>query len=70
MRADRGLERFNGPVLILMSGRDLTAQAFRELATAGRKPFLAFSAGVVVNVILGFVLSVYVFGSHWQSLTR
>jgi uncharacterized integral membrane protein (TIGR00698 family) len=43
---------------------------FRELATGGRKPFLAFSAGVVVNVILGFVLSVFVFGSHWENLTR
>jgi len=34
VRMRSGLERFNGPVLILMSGRDLTAQAFRELATA------------------------------------
>jgi uncharacterized integral membrane protein (TIGR00698 family) len=43
---------------------------FRELATAGRKPFLAFSAGVAVNVILGFVLSAFVFGSHWENLAR
>jgi uncharacterized integral membrane protein (TIGR00698 family) len=43
---------------------------FRELAHAGRKPFFAFSAGVLVNVILGFVLSVFVFGDHWQNLTR
>jgi uncharacterized integral membrane protein (TIGR00698 family) len=43
---------------------------FRELASAGRKPFIAFSAGVVVNVVLGFVLSVYVFATHWQNLTR
>jgi uncharacterized membrane protein YadS len=41
---------------------------FRELATAGRKPFLAFTAGVAVNVALGFVLSAYVFGAHWTSL--
>jgi uncharacterized membrane protein YadS len=41
---------------------------FRDLAAAGRKPLAAFSAGVVVNVILGFVLSVYVFGSHWEKL--
>ena len=27
---------------------------FRELANAGAKPFLAFTSGVVVNVILGF----------------
>jgi uncharacterized integral membrane protein (TIGR00698 family) len=43
---------------------------FGELAQAGRKPFLAFSAGVVVNVILGFILSAVVFASHWESLTR
>jgi uncharacterized membrane protein YadS len=41
---------------------------FRDLAAAGRKPFLAFSSGVVVNVILGFILSAYVFASHWTSL--
>jgi len=43
---------------------------FRELADAGAKPFLAFSTGVAVNVVLGFVLSVYVFGAHWANLTR
>ena len=41
---------------------------FRDLAAAGRKPFTAFTMGVVVNVILGFVLSVYVFGAHWETL--
>lgn len=41
---------------------------FRDLAAAGRKPFTAFTVGVVVNVILGFVLSVYVFGAHWETL--
>jgi uncharacterized membrane protein YadS len=43
---------------------------FRELANAGTKPFLAFTAGVVVNVVLGFVLSTIVFASHWENLTR
>jgi uncharacterized integral membrane protein (TIGR00698 family) len=43
---------------------------FRELASAGRKPFLAFSAGVAVNVVLGFILSAFVFASHWTNLTR
>jgi uncharacterized integral membrane protein (TIGR00698 family) len=43
---------------------------FRELANAGRKPFLAFSTGVAVNVILGFILSAYVFASHWANLAR
>jgi len=41
---------------------------FRDLAATGRKPFAAFTVGVVVNVILGFVLSVYVFGAHWAAL--
>lgn len=43
---------------------------FRELASAGAKPFAAFSAGVVVNVALGFVLSAFVFVSHWANLAR
>ena len=43
---------------------------FRDLATAGSKPLLAFSAGVVVNVIVGFILSVLVFASHWENLVR
>ncbi len=43
---------------------------FRDLARAGIKPFLAFSTGVLVNVILGFVLSAVVFASYWESLTR
>jgi uncharacterized integral membrane protein (TIGR00698 family) len=43
---------------------------FRQLAHAGTKLFAAFSAGVVVNVILGFVLSVFVFAAHWQNLAR
>jgi uncharacterized membrane protein YadS len=41
---------------------------FRDLATAGSKPFLAFSAGVAVNVVLGFVLSAWVFASYWTNL--
>jgi uncharacterized membrane protein YadS len=41
---------------------------FRDLASAGRKPLLAFSTGVAVNIALGFILSVYIFGSHWAAL--
>ena len=40
----------------------------RELATAGWKPFWAFSSGVAVNVVLGFVLSVWVFYNYWSHL--
>jgi uncharacterized integral membrane protein (TIGR00698 family) len=43
---------------------------FRELARAGSKPFWAFTAGVGVNVVLGFILSVVVFGSYWATLSR
>jgi len=43
---------------------------FRELARAGTKPFWAFTAGVAVNVILGFALSTLVFGSYWATLSR
>jgi uncharacterized membrane protein YadS len=41
---------------------------WRDLARAGTRPFLAFSAGVAVNLVLGFVLSAYVFGAHWAAL--
>jgi uncharacterized membrane protein YadS len=41
---------------------------WRDLAAAGSRPFLAFTAGVVVNVVLGFLLSVVVFGAYWSTL--
>jgi len=41
---------------------------FRELANAGIKPFIAFTTGVVVNVILGYILSVVVFGHYWATI--
>jgi uncharacterized membrane protein YadS len=41
---------------------------FRELAGAGIKPFYAFTAGVIVNVILGYVLSAQVFAAFWSGL--
>jgi uncharacterized membrane protein YadS len=40
----------------------------RELAPAGSRPFWAFTVGVIVNVILGYILSVHVFGQHWANL--
>jgi uncharacterized membrane protein YadS len=43
---------------------------FGELASAGKKPFLAFSAGAIVNVIVGFILSAIVFAAHWENLAR
>jgi uncharacterized membrane protein YadS len=41
---------------------------FRDLAAVGERPFWAFSSGVVVNVILGLVLSTVVFGGYWSQL--
>ncbi len=40
----------------------------RDLVSAGSRPFLAFTGGVIVNVILGFVLSSIVFASFWEKL--
>ncbi len=42
----------------------------RELAPAGGRPAVAFTAGVAVNVVLGFVMSVLVFGQYWAGLTH
>jgi uncharacterized integral membrane protein (TIGR00698 family) len=41
---------------------------FRELAHAGGRPFVAFTIGVAVNAILGFVLSTIIFASYWSNL--
>jgi uncharacterized integral membrane protein (TIGR00698 family) len=40
----------------------------RELAHGGMRPVVAFTAGVLVNVALGFVLSDWVFAAHWRNL--
>lgn len=40
----------------------------RDFTSVGAKPFYAFTIGVVVNVILGFVLSTQVFGGFWSRL--
>jgi uncharacterized integral membrane protein (TIGR00698 family) len=42
----------------------------REFAPAGGRPFWAFTAGVVVNLVLGYILSVHVFGQHWATLAH
>jgi len=43
---------------------------FGELASAGKKPFIAFSAGAIVNVVIGFLLSAIVFAAHWENLAH
>jgi len=41
---------------------------FRELQAVGWKPFWAFTIGVAVNVVLGYILSVHVFGDYWSAI--
>jgi uncharacterized membrane protein YadS len=40
----------------------------REFAAVGSRPLVAFSIGVLVNVVLGFVLSTQVFNGFWNRL--
>jgi uncharacterized membrane protein YadS len=40
----------------------------REFRSVGARPFYAFTAGVVVNVVVGFFLSTRVFGDFWERL--
>lgn len=41
---------------------------FRKLTSVGWRPIAAFTTGVVVNVILGFVLSILVLGNFWAGI--
>lgn len=40
----------------------------RSLTATGWKPLLAFTAGVAVNIVIGYVLSVHVFAHYWNGL--
>jgi uncharacterized membrane protein YadS len=42
----------------------------RRLAPVTGNAFVAFSVGVVVNLIVGFILSAVVFQSYWTGITR
>lgn len=39
---------------------------FKELTSVGWKPLAAFTTGVIVNVPLGYILSVLVLGGYWN----
>jgi uncharacterized membrane protein YadS len=39
----------------------------KDFVAAGSKPFLAFAIGAIVSIVLGFILSVLVFGPYWAS---
>lgn len=41
---------------------------FRDLQPVGWKPFWAFTIGVGVNVLLGYIMSVHVFGNYWSAI--
>jgi uncharacterized integral membrane protein (TIGR00698 family) len=41
---------------------------FREFVTVGGRPFYAFTTGVVINVVLGYILSTQVFVDFWTKL--
>jgi hypothetical protein len=43
---------------------------FKELMTFGLKPFWAFTAGVLVNVPLGYFLSTVVFSKYWSEISK
>ncbi len=40
----------------------------REFVAVGARPFIAFTLGVFVNVLVGFFLSTRVFGDFWRGL--
>lgn len=40
----------------------------REFISVGARPFYAFTAGVAVNIVLGYLLSTQVFGEFWTRL--
>jgi uncharacterized membrane protein YadS len=40
----------------------------RDFVAVGARPFIAFTLGVLVNVVLGFYLSTRVFGDFWTRL--
>jgi hypothetical protein len=41
---------------------------FREFVSVGGKPFYAFTTGVAINIVLGYVLSTQVFVDFWTKL--
>lgn len=41
---------------------------FKDLASVGWRPFAAFTTGVLVNVPLGYILSVIVLGDYWAMI--
>ncbi|MDR3586708.1 MAG: putative sulfate exporter family transporter [Desulfosporosinus sp.] len=40
----------------------------KELASVGWKPFAAFTAGILINIPLGYLLSVVIMGNYWITI--
>lgn len=43
---------------------------FKELAAAGWRPFAAFTCGVAINVVLGYLFSAHILGEYWTNITQ
>ena len=43
---------------------------FKDLAAVGSKPIIAFSLGVCVNVILGYLFSTIILGDYWTGVAN
>lgn len=43
---------------------------FKDLAAVGVKPILAFSIGVAINVVLGYIFSALVLGDYWTGVAN
>ncbi|PTB19195.1 putative sulfate exporter family transporter [Trinickia symbiotica] len=43
---------------------------FSSLAATGKKPLAVFAAGVVVNVVVGYLLSAHLFAPYWERLAK
>lgn len=41
---------------------------FGSLSKTGWKPLVAFTAGVAVNIVIGYVMSAHVFAAYWDSV--
>lgn len=41
---------------------------FKDLTSVGWRPFAAFTTGVLVNVPLGYILSVLIMGNYWSMI--
>lgn len=43
---------------------------FKDLAAVGSKPILAFSLGVAINVVLGYLFSAVILGDYWTGVAN